>query len=601
METPTFIPIEQIKVNQYQPAEFIDQAQVLEIAESLRRYRDNGQKGLLQVPLARRVNGYYEEAFGRHRLLAFQHLATEDPFWSEMPLIIKDMTDQEMFELMGAENFKRREISPIEKARIFQDHITKFGAKSAETAAVFGVTEEFVRATIRLINLVPEAQQALMEGKINITTARSLLSMQKVASQEAIAETLKQIEKGEDRWGNQETPEQIVETAVNNLEEVVDMWNDRHEGKPRSSWANGWLLSMKNFPNRLLPRFTGHTAVQALDCFNDKPAQKLVLEWAEYLAADQATFHGEPPDQEYLDACEKQRQKRLDDLREINPDYVTRLQHLINPPACSACPFYTRINGSHYCGMKTCRTRKTEAWKEHTLQEAVKNLGIPLYTEKDGKREVLSYEHEKLFTARHKDLRLISRDNVRGSHWQNFKGVEDSMFLVVMVGETLQDKSKAIQEARAVVRQAQTAAERHNELVDQHCKLLEWEATLPIKSLFDGFTLATLPVLERAGFHWEADEDDAPEGTKPAEDAGDEVKADFRRRVFALAMLDEAEGRHAELRNNCESFALWLCDTLVSWGLKPPKGFVKAAQRFDQEIAEAVTAVTPKQNGKGRK
>src|SRR5688572_24186227 len=137
METPTLIPIDQIKVNQYQPEEFIDQAQVLEIAESLRRYRDNGQKGLLQVPLARRVNGYYEEAFGRHRLLAFQHLAQEDPFWSEMPLIVKNLTDQEMFELMGIENLKRRDVTVVEKARIFQDYMQQFNATSAQTAEAF--------------------------------------------------------------------------------------------------------------------------------------------------------------------------------------------------------------------------------------------------------------------------------------------------------------------------------------------------------------------------------------------------------------------------------------------------------------------------------
>jgi hypothetical protein len=171
-----------------------------------------------------------------------------------------------------------------------------------------------------------------------------------------------------------------------------------------------------------------------------------------------------------------------------------------------------------------------------------------------------------------------------------------------MTGETLQDKTTAVKEARAVERETQTAAERHNDLVDEHRKLLEWEATLSVKPLFDGLNLPALKVLDKAGFHWSADEDDVPEGAKPGEDASDEVQADFRRRVFALGMFEEADGRYdARGENTCESFALWLSDTLGSWGLKPPKGFVKAAQRFDEEIQEAVTAVTAGKNGKGRK
>lgn len=283
----------------------------------------------------------------------------------------------------------------------------------------------------------------------------------------------------------------------------------------------------------------------------------------------------------------------------IPGEIKTKVDLLLNPPACSNCPFYTRINGSHYCGMKTCHTRKTQAWHEQILQQAIKNLGIPLYEKKDGKYQILTYEHDKLFDARNKDLRLKRRSEIRGYHYQHFKGVEDAVFLVVMTGKTLENKTAAVKEARAVVRQTQSAAERHNELVDEHRKLLEWEATLPIKALFDGFNLVAFKAMEDAAFDWPADEDDAPEGAVPAEDASEDIQKEFKCRLIALSMLREAKGRYDSCAdNNCESFALWLCDTLVSWGLKPPKGFVKAAQGFDQQIQEAVSVETGK---KGKK
>jgi hypothetical protein len=119
--------------------------------------------------------------------------------------------------------------------------------------------------------------------------------------------------------------------------------------------------------------------------------------------------------------------------------------------------------------------------------------------------------------------------------------------------------------------------------------------------LLDGLNLAALKALEEAAFDWPADEDDIPEGARLADDATDEVRADHMRRMLAMSMLHEAKGRYLTRGNNCESWALWLCDTLVSWGLKPPKGFVKTAQSFDEQIKEAVTAETGKKNGKGKK
>lgn len=580
MDTPILIPIDLIDPNPYQPRQAEDPAAVAEIADSIAR------NGLMQVPTARQVGDRYQLAFGHTRLAAYKLL--QDPC---MPLIVRDLDDLQMFELGVSENIKRRDLNPIEQAEAMKRYMQEFGKTSVEAGEFFNVSEEQIRGTVRLINLVPEAQEGLAAGKFNVTAARAVLSMQKIAPRTAIVETVRQLEKGVDRYGRQATPDEIIEQSIRNLEESVTMWSDSRDGKPRSHMAYdepGWLLGNKSFPNKLLPELTPVDIAIALGIQGDQILIAAANTWAMFKRG-QTNASEEEIDAECI---------KRGIAPEIMKEIKIKVEHLLAPPACSACPFYTRINGSHYCGMKTCHTRKTVAWHAHILQQAVNNLRIPLYDKKDGKYQVMTYEHEKLFTARNKDLRLIPRDQVRGYHYQHFTGVEQAVFLVVMTGKTLENKTAAIKEARAVEKQAQSGAERRNDLVDGHRKLLEWEATLPIKALFDGVNLLALKALEDAAFDWPADEDDAPEGALPADDASDQIKADFRRRLIALSMLNEAKGRHETRGNNCESFALWLCDTLVSWGLKPPKGFVKAAQRFDEEINESVTAETGKNKGK---
>lgn len=586
MENQILVPIELIGANPYQPRQAEDTTAVAEIAESIRR------NGLMQVPVARRVNGHYQLAFGHTRLAAFK--LNNEPC---MPVIERELTDLQMFELGIAENIKRRDLNPIEQAEAMRKYMDEFHKTSVEAGEFFNVSEEQVRGTVRLINLQPEAQKALAEGKINITAARSLLSAQKIASEKDMLEIIGQVEKGEDRWGHPSVPEEIIESALQHLDDAVRMWDDDRGSKPRASMDyrdEGWLLSMKNFPNKLLPVLTGHTAVQALDCFNDKPAQKLVLEWAEYLQADQATFHGEPPDQDYLDACKNQRQKRLDDLRKINPDYVTKLQHLLNPPACSACPFYTKISGTHFCGIKTCHTRKMAAWHLDQLQNASRTLKIELYQESDGKYKLLdTYDKGDLalFKKRHKDLRLIEREKIRGYHYQHFDGCNDNVCFVVVVGKTRDNMEAARKEAHAEEKQKASGEERREELFVEGRKRLEWEATLSIKTLFDGLNLQALKALEEAGFDWSADGDDVPEEEWVLEEAPEEAQAEWQRRIFALSMLHEAPGRHEFLATTCEAHATWIVETAKGWGIKVHKSVMGMAKRLDQEL-QAVTAET---------
>ena len=574
METPVLIPIEKIDANPYQPRQAEDAAAVAEIADSIAR------NGLMQTPTARRVGDRFQLAFGHTRLAAYKLL--QEPC---MPLIVRDLDDLQMFELGVSENIKRRDLNPIEQAEAMRRYMQEFGKNSVEAGEFFNVSEEQVRGTVRLINLAPEAQKALAEGKITITAARSLLSMQKIAPSRVIAETVKHLEEGKDSYGRSSTPDETIEHALRGLDESVSMWNDSRDGKPRSHMGYdepGWLLSNKSFPNKLLPELTPVELAIALGIQDDEQMMSAAYAWTNAYFGQADAYELENGIADKLPA-----------------DLVAKIQHLLNPPACTACPFYTRINGGHYCGMKTCHTRKTQAWYAHILQQAVNNLRIPLYDKKDGKYQILTYEHEKLFTARNKDLRLIPRDQVKGYHYQHFTGVEDAVFLVVMTGKTMENKTKAVREARAVEKAQQSVVAQRVEIKAQARPRLNWEATIYLANLFAALPLEALETLAEVGFVEDAELPDGVE--EPDEDQENAYRAQFLRRQIALAMLSEKETyADRQTRKTAAEIAAWLEETAKGWGVKLPRAFFQVAEKIDEEIA-AVTAETAKAKKNGKK
>jgi hypothetical protein len=88
------------------------------------------------------------------------------------------------------------------------------------------------------------------------------------------------------------------------------------------------------------------------------------------------------------------------------------------------------MRGKHYCGVKLCHARKTEAWNKHVIKTASKKLGIPIYQDNDLKYLVLQSHdssHKGLFGKRHKDLRLLPKECLpeRGYYSQyGFDGVD---------------------------------------------------------------------------------------------------------------------------------------------------------------------------------
>jgi ParB family transcriptional regulator, chromosome partitioning protein len=562
METTTLIPIDLIDGNPYQPRQTEDAAAIAEIAESIKR------NGLMQTPSARQVNGHYQLAFGHTRLAAFRLNGEEC-----MPLIIRELDDLQMFELGVSENIKRRDLNPIEQAEAMKRYMQEFQKTSAQASEFFNVSEEQVRATVRLINLVPEAQRGLAEGKINITTARTLLSIQKIAPEKVIVETLKKIEKNPGSL-----PEEVIEHSIERMDEVVDMWSDGRDGKPRSSY-HGWLLDMKNFPNKLLPALTPVDIAIALGIQDDPDMMSRATAFLQSKLGEL-----DEADLELLGL-------QMSDLQ-IPADLAVKIDHLIDPPACTACPFYTKIRGSHFCGIKTCHTRKAIAWHTSALQQASKNLGIELYQKSDGAYRALDSDSRSLFKNRHKGLRLLPKDQFKGYAYQyGYEGVDTDIFVVVATGDAI-DKMTTSSSRGGKKTEKEKAEMRMMKIYRLRRKELLWEFTGVAQSIFEGVPVAA--VKRMSAWKFVGIDDQIREEWKPTGTTA-ETKAAHEKRLLVWKLISDVSSHYS--RRSMASMLKDLQEKANEWGIKIPKGLISKAMEWDAEIA-SVTAVTAKKNGK---
>ena len=574
MET-VLVPVELIDPNPYQPRKSEDPAAIADLADSIAR------NGMLQVPTARCVNERYQLAFGHTRLAAHKLLQTPT-----MKLTIQDLTDLQMFEMGVAENVKRRDLNPIEEAEAMKRYMDDFGKTSVEAGEFFAVSEETVRGKIRLLNLPTVARQKLAEGVITVSAARSLLTMARIAPEKVVAKTVDDIEKS---LGTR-SAEDIIEGAFRyKMNDAVNMHSNNSDGKPRAG-RGGWLLDMKNFPNKLLPSLTPVDVALALEIQDDQE----MIEKAMHLIR---WMRGEPD----MSEAEYAELKIPDDL-------VAKIKHLMAPPACTACPFYAKVQGSHFCGMKICHTRKSAAWQDQSLIHASKALKIEVYDElEDGPYKLLEYSHQSLFDKRAKGLRLIATRDLKGyAHQWSFKGVDDDIFAVVATGEAREKVAASSQPGRSTGKKttAELVKMRQLKVYRPRRRQLIWEFAREMKHLFDGLTYPMLKDIDRKMGYLQQDLEPSKEVMVAENAKVDAEKADYYRcKIIWRLAVENAWGEI----NNVTKFddILKRLERLAKeWGVKMPKKLATMAGQFQLEvddIAELVKAKKADEKMKGKK
>lgn len=159
------LPIEFLKANPEQPRRVFNEDALEELAHSIRA------RGLLQPILVRPLGGdAYEIVAGERRWRAAQRAQLH-----EVPVVVRELSDDEAAEIALIENVQRVDLNPVEEATAYQRLADVYGRSHDEIARAVGKSRSHVSNMMRLLDLPPPPLAALMKGEISMGHARALL------------------------------------------------------------------------------------------------------------------------------------------------------------------------------------------------------------------------------------------------------------------------------------------------------------------------------------------------------------------------------------------------------------------------------------------
>ena len=173
----TMVKLTAVEPNRDQPRKNFDEDALLELAESIKQF------GLLQPILVQERDGYYEIIAGERRWRAAKIAGLK-----EVPVIIKNLTDQEIVEISLIENIQREDLNPIEEAQAYKRLLNEFHLKQDEVAERGSKSRTAVTNSMRLLKLCDEVQQMVVNEMITTGHARALLSIEDPEEQYMIAQ-----------------------------------------------------------------------------------------------------------------------------------------------------------------------------------------------------------------------------------------------------------------------------------------------------------------------------------------------------------------------------------------------------------------------------
>ena len=171
-----FVKISSVEPNTNQPRKQFDEDALLELSESVKQY------GILQPLLVSDKKDYYEIIAGERRWRAAKLAGLK-----EVPVIVKEFTEQELVEISLIENIQREDLNPVEEAMAYKRLIDEFHLKQDEVAERVGKSRTAVTNSMRLLKLSEKVQQMLIDEMITAGHARAILAISDREKQETVA------------------------------------------------------------------------------------------------------------------------------------------------------------------------------------------------------------------------------------------------------------------------------------------------------------------------------------------------------------------------------------------------------------------------------
>lgn len=161
------LKITEVEPNREQPRKKFDEDALLELADSIKQF------GVLQPLLVQKRKDYYEIIAGERRWRAAKMAGLK-----EIPVIVKEFSDQEIVEISLIENIQREDLNPIEEAQAYKRLLTEFHLKQDEVAERVSKSRTAVTNSMRLLKLDERVQQMLIDDMLTTGHARALLAIE---------------------------------------------------------------------------------------------------------------------------------------------------------------------------------------------------------------------------------------------------------------------------------------------------------------------------------------------------------------------------------------------------------------------------------------
>lgn len=161
------VKINDIEPNRRQPRKNFDEDALTELSDSIKQF------GIIQPLVVQKRDKYYEIIAGERRWRAAKQAGLK-----EVPVVIKDYSEQEIVEIALIENIQRQDLNPIEEAQAYKRLLTEFNLKQDQLAERVSKSRTAVTNSMRLLKLSDEVQQMVIEELISSGHARALLAVE---------------------------------------------------------------------------------------------------------------------------------------------------------------------------------------------------------------------------------------------------------------------------------------------------------------------------------------------------------------------------------------------------------------------------------------
>ncbi len=223
IQTELEVKVSEIEPNRDQPRKVFDEAQLQELADSVQKY------GVLQPLLVQKKGESYEIIAGERRWRAAKLAGLKT-----VPVVIREYSPQQTMEIALIENVQRENLNPIEEAQAYQRLMQEFSLKQEEIAERVSKNRTTITNTMRLLNLTPEVQTMLIEGRISSGHARALLGVSDPGQQLELA---KRVER--------------EKLSVRETEKAVKMLGKERKEKQKPEINEAVELAFQDMENRM--------------------------------------------------------------------------------------------------------------------------------------------------------------------------------------------------------------------------------------------------------------------------------------------------------------------------------------------------------------